>query len=238
MAVRIFEYDAQIALRDGNVVGDTLTVRFPHSAIMYLRSHKSTPDQLYIRLIAPDGQEMKYAIPTLKVVRYSIEDIFAKNLLFLIPFYIFTHETELKKMNDNQAQLDILMKEYKEIADRLNQLAEAGRITEYTKKTIMEMSGRVVDLIAMKYERVKEEVKRFMSGKILDFEAKRINDSAEARGIEIGEARGEARGETKASGLMAKLAMLLARDGRIEEIERAGTDEVYRNMLYKEYQLA
>ena len=28
MAVRIFEYDAQIALRDGNVVGDTLTGKF------------------------------------------------------------------------------------------------------------------------------------------------------------------------------------------------------------------
>ena len=83
-----------------------------------------------------------------------------------------------------------------------------------------------MDLIAIKYEHVKEGVKSIMSGKILDFEAKRINDSAEARGV------------AKTANLMAKLATLLARDGRIDEIERAGTDEVFRNSLYKEYQLA
>ena len=48
--VRIFEYDAQIALDDRMIDGAELTVSFPHSAVMALRYANSTPDTMKINV--------------------------------------------------------------------------------------------------------------------------------------------------------------------------------------------
>ena len=66
MLIRIFEYDAQIALDGGEVKDDVLTVEFPHSAVLYLRSTGKTPDEMTIRMVAPDGGELSYKIPVMK----------------------------------------------------------------------------------------------------------------------------------------------------------------------------
>lgn len=41
----LFEYDAQIALDEGKVTEETLTVTFPNTAVLYLRTYKKTPDK-------------------------------------------------------------------------------------------------------------------------------------------------------------------------------------------------
>ena len=64
--VRIFEYDAQIALNDGRRDGTTFTVSFPHSAVMALRHTRKTPDTMRIRVVTPGG-EAGYDVPVIKV---------------------------------------------------------------------------------------------------------------------------------------------------------------------------
>ena len=56
MIVRMFEYDTQIALDAGEVVQETLTVEFPHSAILYLRHNSRTPDAMTVRIKTPSGE--------------------------------------------------------------------------------------------------------------------------------------------------------------------------------------
>ena len=51
--VRIFEYEAQIALDEGDVNGNLLEVSIPNSAVLYLRSSRTTPDKMYIRINTP-----------------------------------------------------------------------------------------------------------------------------------------------------------------------------------------
>lgn len=55
MAVRIFEYDAQIALVEGEVTEETLTVTFPHTAVLYLRAYrkKTPPDKMKYVIVTP-----------------------------------------------------------------------------------------------------------------------------------------------------------------------------------------
>ena len=48
--IRMFEYDAQIALDDRMIDGAELTVSFPHSAVMALRYANSTPDTMKINV--------------------------------------------------------------------------------------------------------------------------------------------------------------------------------------------
>ena len=45
-----------------------------------------------IRIELPGKKSADYNIPVLKAQRYTADDIFAKGLLFLIPFRIFAHE--------------------------------------------------------------------------------------------------------------------------------------------------
>ncbi|MCI9338393.1 MAG: hypothetical protein HFH93_12825, partial [Lachnospiraceae bacterium] len=55
MLVRFFEYGTQIALDDGEIEGNVLTVTFPHAGVLFLRHRETTPDRMRIRMITPGG---------------------------------------------------------------------------------------------------------------------------------------------------------------------------------------
>lgn len=175
MLVRFWEYDTQIALDEGEIKGNILTVTLPHSAVLFLRYDASTPDNMKIIIITPGGS-VSYDIPVMKSQLYRIEEIFEKRLLFLIPFYIFSHENRFEEYDKNTDSLDILKAEYTDIICRLEELLANGEISEYTKCVIIDMSNRVLEHIAKKYENVRKGVKSVMGGKVLDHEAKRIKN--------------------------------------------------------------
>lgn len=181
MLVRFFEYDTQIALDEGSIRENVLTVTLPHSAVLFLRYDTSTPDSMKIEIITPGGN-VSYDIPIMKSQLYTIGEIFQKELLFLIPFYIFSHESRFEEYNKNTDKLDVLKAEYENIVYRLEELLNAGKISEYTKCTIIDMSNKVLEHIARKYENIREGVKSVMAGKVLDYEAKRIKNEGKFEG--------------------------------------------------------
>lgn len=85
----MFEYDTQIALQEAVVRGDVLRVRFPNSAILYLRSKGNTPERLRIEIETRGGRVI-HEVAVLRVGDYTIEEIFRRRLLFCCPF-IFSH---------------------------------------------------------------------------------------------------------------------------------------------------
>lgn len=48
----------------------------------------------------------------MKSQHYSLDDIISKQLLFLIPFYIFTHEKKLAECDRDYEKLEELKQEY------------------------------------------------------------------------------------------------------------------------------
>ena len=194
LLVRIFEYDTQIALDDGSVCNNVLTVTFPKSAVLFLRHSGETPDAMRIRMVTPGGTT-EYTVPVVKVQQYSLEDIFSKNLLFFIPFYIFSHEKDFPAYENDEAKLQKLEKEYIHIKNKLDELQKAGKISEFVKSAICAMTNHVLELIAQNYEKVREGVGHIMGGKILVYEAKDILKD----GIKIGrsESMKEAVAETE-----------------------------------------
>ena len=189
MLVRFFEYDTQIALDGGEIKGNILTVTLPHSAVLFLRHHASTPDSLKIRMVTPGGT-VEYDIHVIKSQQYTLEKIFGKNLLLLIPFYIFSHEAQFEEYEKDKAKLKLLQAEYEGIKNKLEELSATGTISEYTRCTIMDMSNKVLEHIALKYNSVKEGVKAVMGGKVLEYEAKAIKREGIEQGIEQGIVQG------------------------------------------------
>lgn len=189
MLVRMFEYGTQIALDNGNIAENILEVEFPHAAVLFLRSTRNTPDSMKIHMKTPGG-DVSYDIPVMKMQSYTLEQIFEKNLLFLIPFYIFNHEKKLKEYNTNPEKLEALKNEYEYIKNRLDQLCTEYKIDAYTRFTITRMLKLVVENLAAKYENVKEGVGKIMGGKVLDYEEKRILNQGIKQGIEQGREQG------------------------------------------------
>ena len=185
MLIRMFEYDTQIALDNGEIEGNILKVHFPNSAVLYLRSNRNTPDIMHVQMIAPGG-ELSYPIRVIKMKSYTLEDIFEKKLLFLIPFYIFVHEKELSVYNEEKDRLQELLEEFEYIKQRLETLNEQGVINEFVRLAIIDMTKKVVKHLAKNYKQVQKGVRAVMGGKVLEYEAKTILKKGIAQGLEQG----------------------------------------------------
>ena len=182
ITIRLFEYDAQIALDEGEVTEETLTVTFPNTAVMYLRAYKKTPDKMKYVIVTPGGT-VQYDVPIMKVQSYSLDEIFEKRLLMLIPFYIFSHEKSFSEYNNNEQKLEELKAEYRIILERLDDLEKQGIIGAFDKRTIIELSSDVIREIARKYENVQKGIGAMMRGPLIQTEARTILNRGISQGI-------------------------------------------------------
>ena len=149
-----------------------------------------------IEIKAPRGS-LTLDVRLMKIRDYSIEDIFEKKLYFLIPFYIFTHEKDLKRIDKDEDALAKLLREYQWIIEQLEQARENEELTAFAWLTIRDMSKKVVDKIAMKYRNVKEGVKEVMGGRVLEYEAKTIYNEGRTEGWNEGRTEGWNEGRTE-----------------------------------------
>ncbi len=134
-------------------------------------------------IITPGGK-VQYDVPVMKVQAYSLDDIFEKRLLMLVPFYIFSHEKSFPEYNSNKQKLVELKAEYQEILERLDELEEQGVIGAFDKRTIIELSGDVIKEITQKYENVQKGVGGMMRGALLETSARTILNQGISQGAD------------------------------------------------------
>ena len=189
LLIRIFEYITQEALDSGKIDNYQLIVTIPHAAVLFLRSKKSTPNFMNIIINTPGGT-ISFDVSVMKVQSYSLEQIFDKKLFFLLPFYIFNLEKDFPQFEASEEALESLKKVYIYFMGRLEKEVAKGHISAYYRRTILDMSKKVLENIAAKYKNVQKGVNDIMGGQVLEHEGKTILNE----GIAIGEARGEERG--------------------------------------------
>ena len=137
-------------------------------------------------VIVTPGGTVQYDIPIMKVQKYSLDNIFEKRLLMLIPFYIFSHENRFLEYNSNEQKLAELKAEYQKILERLEELEQRGVIGAFDKRTIIELSGDVIKEIAQKYENVQKGVGDMMRGALIETSARTILNQGISQGINQG----------------------------------------------------
>ena len=101
-------------------------------------------------------------------------------------FYIFSHEKSFPTYNNNEQKLAELKAEYQKILDRLDALEQQGVIGAFEKRTIIELSGDVIQEIAQKYKNVQKDVGDMMRGALIDTSARRILNQGIKQGINQG----------------------------------------------------
>ena len=188
LLIRIFEYITQEALDSGSITKYKLTVTIPNVAVLFLRSKKSTPHSMNIVINTPGGS-VSFDIPIMKVQSYSLQQIFDKKLLFLLPFYIFNLEKNFPLYEASEEALENLKKVYVDFMDRLEKEVTEGHISAYYRRTILDMSKKVLENIAAKYQNVQKGVSDIMGGRVLEHEGKTIYNAGIKEGIAVGEER-------------------------------------------------
>ena len=73
---------------------------------------------------------------------------------------------------------------------RLEKAVDDGLISAYYRRTILDMSKKVLENLAAKYKNVKKGVNDIMGGRVLEHEGKTIYNASIKEGIAVGEERG------------------------------------------------
>lgn len=191
--IRLFEYDAQIALDDGSYNKECLRANFPNSGLLILRSRNEKPKELTVEINTPGGK-VSYPVKVMCESDYDIDMIFEKKLYFLIPFYIFNYEKRLNEINKQGDEYNEFAKLYQSIHDRVNEAAEKGELSVFTKNVIMESTERVTAKFAKKQKRIVEKVGDIMGGRVMDLEIIRVKHAAEELGWKEGMKEGIQKG--------------------------------------------
>ena len=204
---------------------DGPTFSFPYSALLYLRCPVNTPRKMRVTHKVPNGC-ISYEIPILKVPEYTADEILEKELYFLIPFHIFAYEKQLEKINVNAEKLVDLLQIYKRFAKILQQKVKQGRLTEYERQVIRDMTVKVAGSLAAKWTNVRKGVEDIMGGEILELEVDKIlnhgidigRTEGMSEGISIGRTEGLSIGRTEG---FVEGMITLVRDGLLDPVEGA-----------------
>lgn len=183
MLVRIWEYIVQIGVERGSVQKNRMVIKIPHAAVLYLRSTGSTPDTMEVVVEAPTGS-LSFPVHVMKMRNYTLDTIFNRRLFFLLPFYIFTHENEFERYKEDNGWLEAIRTEYLEMLKRLDEAVEQNLISSYYRRSIIDMTKKVLVSITARYDKIREGVSSVMGGKVLEHEAKTIFREGKQEGRE------------------------------------------------------
>jgi len=125
MEIRMIEYDFAIAHEHATRDGQGYVIKFPESAVLYLRHNSSTPDTLNVCVKMPDGQTVNYSAKVVKVQNYTKDEIFQKHLLIFVPYYLMRYENLFNEMDSNVDKRNEFLKECEDLRNRVkNEIGE------------------------------------------------------------------------------------------------------------------
>lgn len=186
MVIRMFEYDISIAIEHASYENDEIwEIEFPLSCVLYIRNHRDLPDYHEAVVKFADGQKVRYRVPILQAKKYTVDRIFEKRLLILLPYHILRYEHFLKHNGTDTRKLQQLLADFREINRRLEETAEKENKSHLYMDMIV-LIEQIADYIIPKNNTIRKGLGDVMGGKILKLQSEEL--------LELGEARGKAKG--------------------------------------------
>ena len=208
--IRIAKYVSGYAYE--NVVETEIGAKIiiPYSAVIFLRRDSKKICKFVITVECPGG-ELSYNVPVLKISDYSLDEIFEKKLLVLLPFlpFMFT-QNELKTMDNDEErrkQIELLILD---IDRRLMKMVDNNELKNVQKGVIINNLLLVFEKIAVKYETIRKEVEDMRKIKVYKSEIEEAWEQAEAKAEAMAEAKAEAMAEAKAEAMAEAKAEAIA----------------------------
>lgn len=181
MVIRMFEYDVHIAL---SYRSSPYVLQFPHSAVLYLQDNGNIPDKLLCQIHFQDGGIYEYAIPTIKVQTYSLEEIKEKHLCVLIPFLPLRFRKRIRSgKNSSRLPKEELTSFYQQLILILDEEVAENHLSENNRNIILNLLNKSMIRVFYKNEALLKEVVT-MTEPILELEIEKyirsLDEKAEA----------------------------------------------------------
>ena len=170
MVLRMVQYDFDIGLEQALKNNSMNRVELPKSCVLYLRSTRNTPSVLKTEIVQ-EGRAMVYESKVIKLSDYTMDKMFRKNLIVLIPYYFLRYEKELLKDSISSETIQSLIRDCKDIA---NKMRDDKNITEQEYTDIVDAFRKVASHLLRKHRNTKEEVNRIMGGEIYETASEKL----------------------------------------------------------------
>ena len=192
--VRLVEYNMQIGLENAYLEdGGSLIVNLPRSSLLMLRKGTKGGNRKTTRVISyrHEGQEIRMEIPVLNVQAYSEDDIYARKLYFLIPFYAMRYENAFRRIAKKGADIELesdkecarIYSELDKWFTRLKKAYENREISEDDGRKLAEISRVVLNALTMKLPHdIAERMVSTVGGKVLELQEDRWLKQGEEKG--------------------------------------------------------
>ena len=186
MHIRMLEYDSAIGLEYISCINGEFHLTLPQSFVLYLSSTSKTVFPA-INLHLTNNCNIIYHPKPVYLIDYSLTEIFQKNLIFLIPFYIIRYRSKNKlgRIIETSDIFQQLMDEYRSIKRYLTTVLYNNE-KEYLYLRIIELSNRIINYIFADNDAVKKGLGDIMGGQVLELEVDRLFEQAIKEGREQG----------------------------------------------------
>lgn len=162
--VRCVEHGCVIAEENAKMTPEEIIITIPNSGIIFLRPDDRILPKYTVISESPQRSEISYGIPTLQMKDYSIDRLFERKLLILIPFYFFRYVNEFEKIDSDEELLGKMENEVMDINTRLEAMKAKNELTAVQKQVVQELLLRVTDSLTAEYRNVRKMVDTRMSG--------------------------------------------------------------------------
>jgi len=166
MSIRMLKYGYNIGLahQEESDAEGRRVLKFPHQMVIFLDDDPSIPDTVEVRIIFPDGQEVIYRVPTLKIRNYSITDLIDRELYLLLPFEIFkvrkmfeaANRARTDRAEKKDLATDVLLRTAEDLVQEVERLYTEGRLDTPGKDAIVSSMGEIYYHMRTKYSLARE----------------------------------------------------------------------------------
>lgn len=202
MAIRMIEYDFAIALdlqQKSNNDNRMYEITMPRSCVIYVRNDQNVPDSLNVKVNLPDGTHFLYQCNTLRVSDYTSDELFERNLLFLLPYYILRYENQANKFKSQPEILQHMLNDMENVRIHLlKELNSEQKSILYTD--LINLIIKISNHIFRGNKEAKEGVKKIMGGKILELKSEQLMK----QGFKAGKVEGRNLGKNEERTLLMK----------------------------------
>lgn len=132
MIIRMLEYGISKAKEIAKYRGDQEETVFyiPRQLVIFIEQNPNIKDELRLRLVFPDGQEVRYRVPVMKYWEYGKEEIIEQKLYPLLPLQVFKLRYKMEKIKcrktHTEQELRELIKKARKIVEDIS--VEAVRL--------------------------------------------------------------------------------------------------------------
>lgn len=166
MVIRMFEYDISIALEHTSKAEDIWEIEFPRSCVLYVRNHRHLPEYHTAIVKFADGQQVTYQVPIIHAQKYTVNAIFEKQLLILLPYHILRYEHFLKNNKTNEKKIEQLLKDYRKINQLLTETVEKEKKSELYQDMIC-LIQQIADYVIPKENKIRKGIGEIMGGNVI-----------------------------------------------------------------------